>query len=98
MLWRDTVELIVDTLVTDDAGDDVLGTRIFRQVFANKKSIRQSEFYQAQSTNLRPTIMFEVRAIDYQDELLLRVDSITYDIIRTYTKNGEILELICQGV
>jgi SPP1 family predicted phage head-tail adaptor len=68
-----------------------------KQVYANKKSIRQSEFYQAAATGLRPELMFEVRTSDYNGQPKLEYESVTYNIIRTYDKNGEITELICQG-
>ena len=74
---------------------DVTESLTEKQVFANQKSIRQSEFYQAQATGLKPEIMFEVRSIDYADEERLLFDSKYYNIIRTYSKNGETIELIC---
>jgi SPP1 family predicted phage head-tail adaptor len=69
-----------------------------RTVFADKKSIRQSEFYQSQATGLRPDLMFIVRSVDYNDETKLVYDSKRYNIIRTHSKNGEFVELICQGI
>ena len=74
---------------------DLIDTETEKQVFANKKSIRQSEFYQASAQGLKPEIMFEIREIDYADELKLIFDGKGYNIIRTYAKNGEIIELIC---
>lgn len=96
MLWRDTVELISITTTENEMGDPVQ-TETPRTVFANKKSIRQSEFYQAMATDLKPEIMFEVRSDEYQGETKLRYDGKGYTIIRTYTKNDEIMELVCQG-
>lgn len=95
MLWRDTVELITIAKV-DDGGGGYMETETFRQVFANRKSIRQSEFYHAHMAGLQPEIMFEVRFTDYADERELRHNGRRYIIVRTYTKNEETIELICQ--
>ena len=94
MRWGDVINLIAITYAENSIGD-ITEAPTSRQVFANKKSIRQSEFYQAQASGLKPELMFEIRSIDYADEKKLSYDSLEYNIIRTYSKNGEILELIC---
>jgi SPP1 family predicted phage head-tail adaptor len=94
MRWGDVINLIAITYSENSIGD-ITETQTSRQIFANKKSIRQSEFYQAQAHGLKPEAMFEIRAIDYADETKLSFESLDYNIIRTYSKNGEILELIC---
>jgi len=93
-MWRDVISLVTITYTESDIGD-IVETRTDRQVYANKKSIRQSEFYQAQANGLRPEAMFEMRSIDYQGEQKLIHDGKEYNVIRTYSKNGEILELVC---
>ena len=69
-----------------------------KQVFANKKSVRQSEFYQALAGGLRAELMLEIRSIDYNNEKRISYNSVKYDVIRSYDKNGEITEIICQKV
>jgi SPP1 family predicted phage head-tail adaptor len=96
-MWRDVINLVAVTNGENVMGDPI-ETETSRQVFANKKSIRQTEFYQAASTGLKPEIMFEIRSIEYFDEPKLEYENKTYTIIRTYSKNGEILELICSGL
>ncbi len=97
MLFRDVINLIGVTYGENDIGDTI-ETLISRQVFADKQSIRQTEFYQAQATGLKPELMFVIRSIDYQDEKKLSYNGKEYNIIRTYDKNGELIELICEGV
>ena len=97
MLWRDVINLISITTTTNDMGDSIQNETL-KQVFADKGSIRQTEFYQAQTTGLKPEIMFKVKSIDYNQEPKLKFNNKTYNIIRTYDKNGEITELICQGI
>lgn len=97
MLFRDVVKLISNTVTENDIGDPV-EVPVEREVFADKQSIRQSEFYQAAATGLRPELMFIVRTIDYNQEPKLKYNDEEYTIIRTYDKDGELTELICQGV
>ena len=97
MLYRDVIKLISITTTENDMGDTI-EVQDERQVFADKQSIRQSEFYQAAATGLRPELMFVVRSIDYNDEKKLKYNGKEYTIIRTYDKDGELTELVCQGV
>jgi len=98
MLFRDVISLISFTDVINDMGDSVRTPVERSGIFADKKSIRQSEFYQAAAAGLRPEMMFVIRSGDYQGELTLKYGSTQYTIIRTYDKNGEFIELICQGL
>ena len=97
MLFKEVIKLISITTTENDMGD-IIETPVEREVFADKQSIRQSEFYQAAATGLRPELMFVVRSIDYNQEPKLKHGDKTYTIIRTYDKDGEFTELICQGV
>jgi len=97
MLFRDVIELITVTTTQNELGDDI-ETKTYKQVYANKKSVRQSEFYQAMNNGLKPELMFEVRSIDYSNEESLRYNDKEYAIIRVYDKKGEITELTCQGL
>src|SRR5690606_31449125 len=65
-----------------------------RQVFANRRSVRQSEFYAAHLDGLKPDVMSEVRWIEYQDGRERRYQGRRYDIIHTYDR-GEVTELVC---
>lgn len=67
-------------------------------IFAEVKSIRQSEFYQAAATGFRPEIMFEIQPFEYNGEPMLEYEGKTYSIIRAFQKNADTLELVCQGV
>ena len=71
MLFRDVVKLISVTVTENDMGD-IIETPVERQVFADKQSVRQSEFYQAAATGLRPELMFVVRSVDYNGEQKLK--------------------------
>lgn len=96
MRWADVLYLVTEETTENDVGD-LITTKEKRMIYTNKKSIRQSEFYQAQATGLKPELAFDIRSIEYKDEEFIEYDDKEYRIIRTYDK-GEILELICQGV
>ena len=108
MNWRDVVSLLITGPTTNDIGDAISGTISTNQLFANKKSVRQSEHYQAMANGLKLEQMFEVRYLDYkalEDTIVagqtmtrLTFNSKTYNIVRTFTKNDEIIELICDGL
>lgn len=97
MLFKDVITLISVNFEENDIGD-LIEIPVEREVFADKQSIRQSEFYQAAATGLCPEIMFVIRSIDYNQERKLKYNGKEYTIIRTYDKDGELMELICQGV
>ena len=97
MLWNDIITLVTQTSTTNSVGDSI-PTETLRTVFANRKGVRQNEFYQAMTTGLRPDAMFEVRVIDYASEQVVEHNGKRYGVIRTYNKNGEVMELVCQGL
>ena len=97
MLFKETINLISIATTENDMGD-IVEVETPRQVFADKQSIKRNEFYQAAATGLRPELMFVIRTIDYEQEPKLSHNSKTYTIIRTYEKDGEFIELICQGL
>lgn len=97
MLFREVIKLV--TVINDvNSIGDPIKTKIKTGVFADKQSIRQSEFYQAAATGLRPEIMFIIRTIDYNNESIIEFNNKEYNIIRTYEKDNEFIELVCQGV
>jgi SPP1 family predicted phage head-tail adaptor len=94
----DAIGFLVSETETVDSVGDTITSPTFRQVFVDEKSIRQSEFYQAQAVGLRPELMFEMRRAEYNKEPRFKYDDVTYDIIRTYKKNRDYIEIICQGI
>ena len=97
MMFRDVISLISTTKTVNDIGNTIT-TKTEREIFADKQSVRQSEFYQAAATGLKPELMFVVRAEEYNNERALEYELKEYKIIRTYDKNGEFTELICSGI
>lgn len=94
-MYNDVITLVQENYKDDDYGDLIL-EKVKRAVFAEFKSISQTEFYQAQSVGMKPEIKFELADYyDYQDEKKLIYDEKEYSIIRTY-RNGTKLEITCK--
>jgi SPP1 family predicted phage head-tail adaptor len=97
MLWRDTAKLITVTQGENDMGD-IIETETQTEVFVNRKSVNRAEFYQAHQTGFKPEITLEIRTEDYNRQPKVEFENVKYTIIRDYSKNQEITELICEGL
>jgi SPP1 family predicted phage head-tail adaptor len=95
---RDSVIYLIHVTYGENSIGDSIENIEKRQTFAKKKSIRQSEFYQAASTGLKPELTFEIWLREYNGESKLEYNGKQYNIIRTFEKNNEDLELICEGL
>lgn len=97
MLWRDTATLIAITTTENNIGDSI-ESEVESEVFVNEKSVTRSEFYQAAQTDFRPETVLEIRTEDYSKQSMIDFSGIRYRIIRYYSKNQEITELVCEGL
>jgi SPP1 family predicted phage head-tail adaptor len=96
MMWRDVIDLIPVVVGKNGYGEEVEQDGIPKTVYANKKSVRQTEFYQAMAAGMKPEIVFEVMVADYSDEPKVKYgDDKYYRVIRTYSANDERIELVC---
>ena len=93
MRMIDTLELIDVATAANSAGVPVL-TETIRTVYAEKESVKRSEFYAANSSGVRADIVFIVNEDEYNDEMLVKYGATYYKVIRAYTKRGRI-ELTC---
>ena len=85
----------------DEVGNPITN-EVERKLFAEIKSIGQSEFYQAAISDLRPEAKFIIADyLDYQGEKILEYNEYggvrvqRYSVIRTY-RTGNELEIICR--
>ena len=97
MLWNEQITLIAVTCSNDSVGN-YQKSKTDIVVFANEKSVTRAEFYQAHAVNLRPDKVFEIRKIDYAEQVLMSHNGAEYDIMRTYSNNPESIELVCSKV
>ncbi|MGG3452164.1 phage head closure protein [Domibacillus aminovorans] len=93
--WSEVIKFVKVEQTTDDDGFPVTTETVGDNVFANKKSVRSAEFYQAAQQGFELQVMFEVRSIDYNDERILLWCEKKYEIVRTYEKT-DIIELVCR--
>jgi len=94
--WR--ISLVEVEASVNETGDPIT-TKIARTVKAERKSVSQKEFYQAQATGLKPEITFVIRSANYRGEMLLIYEQREYSIIRTYENEKErSTELVCTSL
>lgn len=67
-----------------------------RKTFAMKKSVRQSEFYQAASTGFKPELVFILWTREYRGEERLLYGGKVYSVIRSYERSDQMIELTCE--
>lgn len=95
---NDVIELeCVDYKDSDDIGDAVKGEAYWNRIYAKKKSITQSEFYQAQAQGFKPELKFEINSFEYEDNKKIRYKGRIYKILRTYEVSSEKMEIVCIG-
>lgn len=78
-MYNSIIKLIKETVTVDKYGDQTI-VETERTVFAEVKSIGQSEFYQAAAVGLKPEIKFVIADfLDYQNEKKLKYAPFTYE-------------------
>lgn len=92
------IKLIAVTHVLNAQRNAVEQEAHIHAVFAEKKSVVRSEFYQAAATGLKPKLTFVVWTREYESEQRLEYAGEKYNIIRTFELNGEETELVCEGI
>lgn len=100
-MYDAVIKLISENKEVDEYGDMVI-KETERSVFAELKSIGQSEFYQAQALGLKPEIKFVLPDyLEYRGEQKLRFQDFgeeeerEYSVLRTFRSNNT-LELVCK--
>jgi SPP1 family predicted phage head-tail adaptor len=93
---KDVIKLIDLTPKEDEIGNILLEDLTVREILAEKKSIKQSEFYQASIAGLKPEMTFVVWSVEYNQETLLEYKGVRYDIIRTFDSDEKNTELVCE--
>ena len=99
-MYDSIIKLIKETKTVNKYGNTI-STSTERTIFAEVKSIRQDEFYQAQAVGLKPEIKFVIADFaDYEGEKKLKYAPFggteeVYTILRTYRTNYK-LEIVCK--
>ena len=100
-MYNQTIKLIDEKKTTNEYGDTI-SNQTERIVFAELKSVGQSEFYQAHAVGLKPELKFVIADyLDYQNEKYLKycdfasTNEEVYSVIRTFRVGNE-LEIVCK--
>ena len=84
-----------DTVTAPNANGTATATNTDKAVFADKKSVRQSEFYAAQSAGVRADVVFVVKSDEYDGQMLVVYDGVVYKVSRTFQNGRGRVELTC---
>lgn len=91
-MYNDVIELGKPVIVEDDYGNQSK-EYVFKEVFAEVKSVSQTEYYTAAQSGFKPVFkMILADYYDYDEEDTVLYGGVLYHIIRTY-RNGLQLEL-----
>lgn len=87
--------LIGKTIIKNPLKQEVeIDTRT--EIFAQKESISQSEFYKGGEAGLKPEFRLVTAIIDYNGEREVELDNQKYGIYRTYERDQDYIELYCE--
>lgn len=92
----DAIELISITYGQNEIGD-ITELKTYTEIFGKEKSIKQSEFYQAQASGFKPELKFEINSFEYNDEKYVRYNNKEYRVIRTYKVSLDKIEITLEG-
>lgn len=93
----DVLELITINTTQNSIGD-IIENKTYTEILGKRKSIKQSEFYQAQATGLKPELAFEIYSFEYNDEKYVRYNNKEYKVLRTYQNSIDKLEIVLEGI
>ena len=88
------VTLIGETLTRNDRSEQV-ADRTETAVIGTLSGVTVNEFYPAANAGYRPEIVVTLYGQEYAQQPHIRVDGVTYTVIRTYL-SGDFIELHCQ--
>ena len=93
------VELVGKVETTADKYGNPIQTVEKRKIYAEKKAVRQSEFFQAATVGFKPEIVLEVNSFEYENEEKCILEGEMFKIYRAYPiKNTERTELYLTDV
>ncbi|MBC3901529.1 hypothetical protein GH811_18175 [Acetobacterium malicum] len=95
-MWISICYLGIEGEVENSIGEVIETVTFDDYVFCDKKSIRMSEFYQAATTDYKPSITLTLKQADYEDQKYIQFEGDIYTVIRTYAANSEDIEVVLE--
>ena len=86
----------VVTEVRDELGQEEEIVEYERQVFCEKRSTPQTEFFEAGRSGIKANCVLIVHTLDYSEEDTLRYKDKVYSVYRTYERPDDRIELYCE--
>lgn len=67
-----------------------------RELLAERKGATRKEFYAAEAVSRRIDEVFEVNALDYENEIYLICDGDLYEVVRSFPVRHDRVSLSCE--
>jgi len=97
-MYNDVISLLTITIATNDIGD-MVETIVKSERFAKVKSVGMKENYEALAVGLKPELVFVLSDYyDYDDQEFIEYKVKRYKVLRTYRKESNELEIVCEGL
>lgn len=97
MTYDNELILIGYTIDYDEIGQEIKKP-VEKKILCAIKSVSRNEFYAAAQAGLKPEITFIIHAYEYNGEKEVEFEGEKYKVIRTYMKDFEEMELVCEKV
>ena len=97
-MW-DRILYLLEEIETYDKLNRPHRSFVEKKVYANKISVKRSEFYQAQAAGFKPEKSFEIRTIEFDEDkhTHAKYNGIIYKILRSYEVDSERTEITLTG-
>ncbi|PEL13786.1 phage head closure protein [Bacillus sp. AFS017336] len=92
-MFNDILLFPTITTTKDELGQLIENEDFSRQVYCEKKSVTQNEFFQAGQNGIKSSCVLVVHLFEYQDETKVKFRNKIYSIYRTYERPDETIEL-----
>jgi len=97
MTYDYELTLIDYTIDYDEIGQEIK-VPVRTNILCAVRSTGRNEFYAAAQAGLKPEITFIIHAYEYNGEKEVEFEGQKYKVIRTYMKDFEEMELVCEKV
>ncbi|AFA50231.1 hypothetical protein [Acetobacterium woodii] len=95
-MWISICYLGIEAEAENAIGEKYEAVTFEDYVFCDQKSIRMSEFYQAATTDYKPSITLTLKQADYAGQRYIKFEDEVYTMIRTYAVDSEDIEVVLE--
>ncbi|HEM2575423.1 TPA: phage head closure protein [Streptococcus suis] len=92
-MWNHEITLVAKKITGKDKLKQNITEEVKTVLLCRKKSITRSEFYQANQTGIRPSLVVDIHSFEYDNQELAEFEGKRYHILKTYPVDLETLEL-----